>query len=74
MLHKCLCAMYTCIPIFLQSERFRIYEKVKNVLYSPVSIHHLWRSVLSSSGGGSGHMRGYLVGSYIDIGTVGQWE
>ena len=76
MLQRCLCAMRTCLHIFLQNEHFRIYAKAKNVLYAPVSTHPLRRSVLSSAElkvGRSGHMRGYLAGSYIDMGTVGQW-
>ena len=78
MLHKCLRAMYTCLPSFLQNERSRIYAKAKNALYATVSVHHLWRSVLSSAalnGGGPGHMRSYLAGSYIDkdMRTVGRW-
>ena len=68
--------MHTCLPIFLQNERFQIYAKAKNVLYAPVSAHPLRRSVLSSAelkAGRSSHMCGYLSGSYIDIGNVGQW-
>ena len=57
------------------NELFQIHAEAKNVLYAPISIYHMWRSVLSSAAlnsEGSGHMRGYLAGSYIDMGAMEQ--